>query len=57
MADYCKLKSGTDIRGKAMGDDAVLTADAVRDFARAFALWLTKRTGKERCKIAIGRDS
>ena len=51
------MKSGTDIRGKAMGDDAVLTADAVRDFARAFALWLTKRTGKERCKIAIGRDS
>ena len=57
MADYCKLKSGTDIRGKAMGDSAVLTVDAVRDFARAFTLWLTKRTGKERCKIAIGRDS
>ena len=57
MADYCKLKSGTDIRGKAMGDDAVLTADAGRDLARAFALWHTKRTGKARCKIAIGRDS
>lgn len=60
MADYVKLKSGTDIRGRAIAAEnapATLTVDAVKDIASAFALWLTKRTGKTRCKIAIGRDS
>ena len=60
MTDYRKLKSGTDIRGRAIGSDdvpAVLTADVVKDFARAFALWLTKRTGKDNCRIVVGRDS
>lgn len=60
MSDYGKLKSGTDIRGRAIASDsepAVLTKEAVADFACAFALWLTRRTGKPRCKIAVGRDS
>lgn len=60
MADYGKLKSGTDVRGRAIAAEnapALLTVDAVKDLASAFALWLTKRTGKQRCKIAIGRDS
>ncbi len=60
MADYSLLKSGTDIRGRAIASEsapAVLTDDAVSDLARAFALWLTRRTGSQRTKIAIGRDS
>ena len=60
MADYEILKSGTDIRGRAIpseGKSAPLTEEAVADLASAFALWLTKRTGKSRCKIVIGRDS
>ncbi len=59
MNDYAKLKSGTDIRGRAIDGDlpAVLTEHVVKSFACAFALWLTKRTGKSRCKIVIGRDS
>ncbi len=60
MDKYGFLKSGTDIRGRAIGDEEnppVLTDSAVSELARAFALWLTKRTGKSRCKIAVGRDS
>ena len=60
MTDYSILKSGTDIRGRAIASDtepAILTESAVADFACAFALWLTRRTGKPRCKIAVGRDS
>lgn len=60
MTDYSVLKSGTDIRGRAIASDdapAILTDKAVSDFARAFALWLIRRTGKQRLKLAVGRDS
>ena len=60
MNDYGKLKSGTDIRGRAIaseGKPAVLTEQAVADIASAFALWISRRIGKTRCKIAVGRDS
>lgn len=60
MEDYGKLKSGTDIRGRAIaseGGPAVLTEKAVRALASAFAFWLSERTGKPRIKLAIGRDS
>lgn len=60
MENYGYLKSGTDIRGRAIASDgkpAVLTERAVRDLAAAFALWISERSGKPRCKIAIGRDS
>ncbi len=60
MNDYGVLKSGTDIRGVAIaseGKPALLTEQAVADLAGAFALWLVERTGKPRCKIAVGRDS
>ncbi|MCH5160419.1 MAG: phosphomannomutase/phosphoglucomutase [Clostridiales bacterium] len=59
MANYEILKSGTDIRGRAIPSDdkpATLTEEAVADLAAAFALWLTRRTGKPNCKIVIGRD-
>lgn len=60
MNEYGKLKSGTDIRGRAIASEdkpAVLTEQAVRDIAGAFALWIIKHVGKTRTKIAIGRDS
>ncbi|MDE7463941.1 MAG: phosphomannomutase/phosphoglucomutase [Clostridiales bacterium] len=60
MADYKNLKSGTDIRGRAIPNDnapAILTERAVADLASAFVLWLTRRTGKNSIKLAIARDS
>ncbi len=60
MENYGMLKSGTDIRGRAIaseGKPAVLTEKAVKDIAAAFALWVSERTGKTRIKLAIGRDS
>lgn len=60
MNDYGKLKSGTDIRGVAIaseGKPATLTEKAVSDLAGAFALWLSRKTGKTRLKIAVGHDS
>ncbi|MDE6293116.1 MAG: phosphomannomutase/phosphoglucomutase, partial [Clostridiales bacterium] len=60
MSNYGILKSGTDIRGRAIaseGKDAPLTEQAVRDLAAAFALWTVRRADKPRCKIAVARDS
>jgi len=60
MNDYGKLKSGTDIRGRAIADEnapVVLTEQAVSDLASAFALWVSGKTDAQRLKIAIGRDS
>lgn len=60
MNDYGILKSGTDIRGRAMASDGkpvTLDDAAVADLAAAFALWITQKTDKARCKIAVGRDS
>ena len=60
MNNYGILKSGTDIRGRAIaseGNSAPLTEQAVRDLAGAFALWTVRRSDKSRCKIAVARDS
>lgn len=60
MESYGKLKSGTDIRGRAIASDgapALLTEKAVVDLACAFAVWISRRTDSARCKLAIGRDS
>ncbi len=60
MKDYSALKSGTDIRGRAIASEsapAVLTDEAVKDLAAAFVTWLSKRCGKQRLKLAVGRDS
>ncbi len=63
MKDYKALQNGSDIRGVAMeiaGEKPVnLTNEAAADLARAFALWLARKTGKELgdISIAIGRDS
>lgn len=60
MENYKVLKSGTDIRGRAIehdGKPAVLTDKAVGDLASAFICWLRDSLGKTELKIAMGRDS
>ncbi|MDE6868506.1 MAG: phosphomannomutase/phosphoglucomutase, partial [Clostridia bacterium] len=58
-ATYKQLKSGTDVRGIAVGDNSpvTLTDEAVITISRAFAKWLKARLGKSRLKIAVGNDS
>ncbi|MDE7454061.1 MAG: phosphomannomutase/phosphoglucomutase [Clostridia bacterium] len=58
-AKYKHLKSGTDVRGIAVGDNSpvTLTDGAVLDVTRAFAKWLKNKSGKSRLKIAVGNDS
>lgn len=59
--DYSKLQNGSDIRGVALegieGQHINLTEQACRDIGRGFALWLTKKTGKQALRVAVGRDS
>ncbi len=59
--DYSSLQNGTDIRGVAMegisGQSVTLTEQACRDIGRGFALWLAERLGKDKLRVAIGRDS
>lgn len=54
-----KLKSGTDIRGTAVGENMELTDDAVRKIASAFISYLPEKTGvpKEKITLAVGHDS
>lgn len=54
-----KLKSGTDVRGVAVGDRSpvTLTDEAVTLISKAFCKWLSGRSGKKRIKIAVGNDS
>lgn len=56
---YQQLKSGSDIRGVAVGEDAKLTADVAKTFGMAFALLVAKKEGKQarEISIALGRDS
>ncbi len=59
--DYSKLQNGSDIRGVALegveGQHVNLTEQASRDIGRAFAVWLVKKTGKSKVRVAVGRDS
>ncbi len=54
-----KLKSGTDIRGTAVGEKVELTDDAVRRIASAFLTYLSEKTGvpKGEITLAVGHDS
>ena len=60
--NLAKLQNGSDLRGIALagvpGEEVNLTEKACRAAGRGFALFLTKRYGKERTlRVAIGRDS
>lgn len=54
-----KLKSGTDIRGTAVGENTELTDEAIKKIAAAFLCYLRKKTGLENKDItlAVGHDS
>ena len=54
--ELLKLKSGTDIRGTAMGDNITLTNEAVNVLVKAFAAMLYQRTDKRPLKVAVGAD-
>lgn len=57
--DWMTLKSGSDVRGVAVGSDAVLTPDVARVLGAAFVRMLSVHTGKaaEALTVSIGRDS
>ncbi len=50
------MKSGTDIRGKAVGEDARLSGEVAFKLGAAYALWLRQK-GIDSPRIALGRDS
>ncbi len=58
--DYSRFKSGSDIRGYALGDESnpLFMSDVmVMRSAFAFAEWLKAKTGKEKLYISVGHDS
>ncbi|MEG1890208.1 MAG: phosphomannomutase/phosphoglucomutase [Clostridia bacterium] len=57
--DYMKLKSGSDVRGVAVGEGTKLTPDVAKTLGMAFARMLAAKTGKsaQALSIALGRDS
>ncbi len=58
--DYSKFKSGSDIRGYALGDESnplFMSDEMVMKASTGFLLWLKKRTGKEAPYISVGHDS
>ena len=52
-----QLKSGTDVRGVAVGEGLTLTDEAVGEIMRAFVKWLGLKYGRTSFKIAAGHDS
>ena len=56
MSIWSALKSGTDVRGIALGDKAVLTEAVVSRIGGAFVHWLKER-GVDNPRVALGRDS
>lgn len=58
--DYSSFKSGSDIRGFALGDESAplyMSDDMVMRCCTAFVNWLKERCGKERLYISVGHDS
>ena len=57
--DWQNLKSGSDIRGIAVGENTNLTNDVVKSIAISFSVFLEKTMGikRENQTIAVGHDS
>ena len=58
--DYSKFKSGSDIRGYALGDESnplYMSDEMVMRSAAAFALWLKAKTVKDDIFVSVGHDS
>ena len=59
---FTRLQNGNDVRGAAIATETeakTISVSIVKYIARAFAEWLTKKTGKPRqfVKIGVGHDS
>lgn len=59
MLDWMKLKSGSDVRGTALGENALLTEHVAQCLGMAFARYVAQKEGKPitQITIAVGRDS
>ena len=59
VMNWMQLKSGSDVRGKAVGDGALVTENVAKALGMAFAQKIARETGKpiEKITIALGRDS
>ena len=57
--DWLKMKSGSDVRGRACGEGAVITPAVASALGMAFAQALAAQKGKDvsGITIALGRDS
>lgn len=58
--DYSKFKSGSDIRGYALGDESnplYMSDEMVMKASAAFLAWLKNKTGKNDVCISVGHDS
>jgi len=58
--EFMHLKNGSDIRGVACeggGIPVTLLPETVIRIAKAFTLWLCRKTGKPSVRIAVGHDS
>ncbi|MBQ4626886.1 MAG: phosphomannomutase/phosphoglucomutase [Clostridia bacterium] len=58
--DYSRFKSGSDIRGYALGDESnplYMSDEMVMRASAAFAQWLKNKTGKESLYVSVGHDS
>lgn len=52
-----RLQNGSDIRGVALGDSPTLTAREVDALSRAFVSWVSRHSGAQIPKLAVGMDS
>lgn len=58
--DYSKFKSGSDIRGYALGDETnplFMSDSMVMRSVAAFAAWLKEKAGKASPQVSVGHDS
>lgn len=58
--DYSRFKSGSDIRGYALGDEnnpLYMSDEMVMRASAAFALWLRGKANKEKLYVSVGHDS
>ncbi len=58
--DYSKFKSGSDIRGYALGDETnplFMSDEMVMRASFGFLSWLKNKTGKENPCVSVGHDS
>ncbi len=58
--DYAKFKSGSDIRGYALGDESnplYMNDEMIMRCTAAFAQWLRTKTGKKNLFVSVGHDS